>query len=212
LMRGDKITFINHLSNMDLKTNGYLRAAVHAAVTLSLAAGVWFLPQPLTLAGLAFLGVFFLAFETLRVFNGAVNRAFFCFFKPVLRPKEWWDCTGAAYVCWGAVAAVFCFSKDVAIAALCFLAVGDATSSAIGSFLAARSYKSARVFRSFGCFLACLAAAGILHYLKLNITFAILAVGALSAAAFEALPVSVNDNIRIPIGTGIAMTLLLLLW
>jgi dolichol kinase len=197
---------------MELKTNGYLRAAVHAAVTLSLAAGVWLMPRPLTLAGLAFLGAFFLAFETLRVYNGSVNRAFFCLFKPVLRPKEWWDCTGAAYVCWGAMAAVFCFSRDVAIAALCFLAVGDATSSAIGSFLAARSYKSARIYRSLGCFLACLAAAGILHYFKLDINLAILAVGALSAAVFEALPINVNDNIRIPVGTGLAMTLLLLVW
>ncbi len=197
---------------MRFATNSYLRAATHAAVTLTLAAAVWFLPVFFVKWALLAIAVFFLAFEVARLHIREINFLFFRFFKPVLRPKEWWDSTGAAYVSWGAMAAVFCFSREIAVIALCFLAVGDATSSAIGSYFASRKRGSSALSRGAGCLIVCLICGIILYYLDINIPLSVIVAGSLAATIFENTPVVINDNVRIPFGSGLVMTLLLFVW
>ncbi len=195
---------------MNLRPSGYARALVHAAVTLCLAAGVWFAPRPLALWALAALGGFFFIFELTRLNLRHVNDLFFCCLRLVLRPEEWWHPTGAAYVLWGAMVTAFCFSPEVAVAALAFLAVGDAVSSTIGNYFGSRRRGRFRLHRSLGCFLSCAAASLLLYYSGLGLSLPVMLAGALAVTLVETLPLPVNDNLSLPLAGGLVMALLCL--
>ena len=193
---------------MTIKPSGYIRAAMHAAVTLCLAAFLWFVPRPASLWAVAALAGLFFLFELVRLNLWRLNDFFFACARPVLRPGEWWRPTGAAYVLWGTMAAAFCFPKGIAVAALTFLAVGDAASSLVGSYFSTRRSGPARFYRSLGCFISCAVASLALHYAGLGVNLPVLLSGALSVAVVETLPLPVDDNLSLPLAAGLVMSLL----
>jgi glycerol-3-phosphate acyltransferase PlsY len=191
------------------KPDGYSRALMHVLVTLTLAAVAWFIPRPLSLWALTALAVLFFIFELVRLRLCGLNGFFYSCFRTVLRPEEWWHPTGASYVLWGAMAAALCFSREVAVAAICFLAVGDAASSAVGNYLYGKRIKgSARPYRSLGCLAACAAVGLALSLAGINLGLPVLMAGAFTVTIIEALPLPLNDNLSLPLAAGLIMTLL----
>jgi dolichol kinase len=160
--------------------------------------GQWVL---LSLAGLIF------ACDLLRLNYVETNKLLFRFFAPALRPEEWWHITGASYVLWGATATAFCFPLKVSVAALIFLALGDAASGVVGNYYNSRVTKSLRLYRSVACFFACLAAASVAYYSGLGLSLYVLTVGAISATVVESASLLVNDNISVPLVSALTMYL-----
>ena len=193
---------------MNFRTCGYLRALVHTVVALCLAAAVWHLPRPAFLIVLAAIAGLFFVFEFVRANYRWLNVSLFFFLNPLLRPEEWWHPTGAAYVLWGAMAASFCFEREIAVTALAYLAVGDAVSSSVGTYFGTRRRGSARYFRCLGCFVSCIGVGATLYFAGFSIPPEIFFLAAITATIVESKLFPINDNLGIPLVTGLVMSLL----
>ena len=190
---------------MNFRFNGYARAIVHMAITLGLAVSLWFFHSQATFWVLiSFAGLlFFLDLSRLR--SCSLNDSMFNFLGPVLRPEERWHLTGASFVLWGVTATALCFPTNVAVSALIFLAVGDAVSGMVGNYFSSQRHKSARIYRSTGCLIACLIAGVAIWYSGLDLKPGILVAGAITATVVESIPSYLNDNISIPLTSALAM-------
>jgi dolichol kinase len=97
------------------------------------------------------------------------------------------------------------FSKPVAVAALSFIIVGDTFAALIG-----RKYGRHRFGRkSVEGSLACLLGTVIVALLVPGLTLSVALAGAVVATVTEALSMNLDDNISVPIVSGLAMTLLI---
>ena len=99
---------------------------------------------------------------------------------------------------------MYAFSKPVAVAALSFLIVGDTVAALVG-----RAIGRVRIFGktlegSLACFAACL----VIGWVIPELTWGVTVVGALMATLIELLPIPLDDNLRIPLASGFAITLM----
>ncbi len=88
------------------------------------------------------------------------------------------------------------------IAALTFLVLGDAAAAIIGKRFGRPAYWGKSPHGSLACFVVCLTVGW-----PLLGDVRIVVVGALAATIAEALPVPMDDNMRVPIFSGLAMEL-----
>jgi dolichol kinase len=128
-------------------------------------------------------------------------------FRPLIRAHEQaGDFTGAFYILGAMVVTIALFSKPIAIAALSFTIVGD-TLAALGGRLWGRHRLGARktvegtLAGLLGCILVALAAPHVPLWIGLP--------GAAVAAVTETATDKTDDNVTVPLVSGLAMTLLL---
>ncbi|UCG60611.1 MAG: phosphatidate cytidylyltransferase [Candidatus Zixiibacteriota bacterium] len=115
------------------------------------------------------------------------------------------DFTGASYILISVCLTVALFTKPIAIAALSFIIVGDTFAAIIGrKFGRHRFYRNKTIEGS----LACLGGTLITAMLLPDIGLMLAVVGAVIAVIVEAFPLGVDDNISVPLVTGLVMTLL----
>lgn len=101
------------------------------------------------------------------------------------------------------------FSRDVAIAALFFAAVGDAVAAAVGERygrirLGTKSLEGTAAF-----FVSALIVGYILVWTGFHLNWLAVTLGVATAALVELLPIPVDDNLTVPIMGAIVMSLLL---
>jgi len=127
---------------------------------------------------------------------------------PIIREHEQkGDFTGATYILLSTCFTVGLYSKPVAVAALAFIIVGDSFAAVIG-----RKWGRHRLGRPFGSktwegSLACLFGTLIVAFLAPDLALSVAVIGAFVAAATEAMPFGIDDNITVPIISGVVMTL-----
>ena len=124
--------------------------------------------------------------------------------SPLIRRHETaGDFTGATYILLSVCLTVALYSKPVAIAALAFIIVGDSLAALIG-----RRYGRHRIGRkTLEGSLACLFGTVLVALVVPGLPIGIRLLGAVIAAIGEALPLGVDDNLSVPILSGLAMTL-----
>lgn len=132
--------------------------------------------------------------------------------KPIIgrmirQHEENGDFTGATYILTSACFTIGLYAKPIAIAALAFIIVGDSFAAIIGRRFGRHRFGRKSVEGSLAClFGTCLVAlAGPLYNLE-SIQVAI--AGAVVATATEALSTRVDDNVSVPLVSGLAMTIL----
>jgi dolichol kinase len=126
-------------------------------------------------------------------------------FGKMIRPHEKnGDFSGAAYILTTVCATVALFDKPVAIAAIAFIIVGDTLAALIG-----RKFGRHRFFggKSLEGSTACLVGTLIVAALTPGLDRPVAIIGAVVAAVVEALPFGIDDNVTVPILSGLAMTL-----
>jgi glycerol-3-phosphate acyltransferase PlsY len=109
--------------------------------------------------------------------------------------------TGATYYFIAAFIPVLCFSRDVAIVGLLFLVMGDSIAALIGTTYGAHKIGDKSAEGSLACFLVC-SVIGVVLLGWIGIP------GAIAATLSELVPLPVDDNLRIPLISGIIMQLL----
>jgi dolichol kinase len=187
------------------------RGAAHIIIGLAIGISGLFIPKTIFLSLLGAATIAFLVIEFIRFHSPAVNRRFYAFFRLVARESEKTRLTGASYMLLAALISFMVFARDIAATSVCFLALGDALATIIGG---SNGKKGVRVKTTAGkaaCLLACLAIGFILHYAGLNVSILAIAIGAIVATIMESLPKFVNDNLTIPLISGVAMTLVMLI-
>lgn len=114
------------------------------------------------------------------------------------------DFTGATYILISVCLTVIMYTKPIAIAALTFIIVGDTLAALVGRRFGRHRFGRKSVEGS----LACLAGTLLVAVLAPDLALPVALFGAVVAAITEALSTHIDDNISVPIVSGLAMTLL----
>ncbi|MBU0529100.1 hypothetical protein KKF86_05000 [bacterium] len=137
-----------------------------------------------------------------RTHNKWLSKTFGILFNGMLRTHELaGKLTGASYVFIGSFIAVVIFPKEIAILALLFTAIGDTVAALYGRKFGKIKIWSKTLEGSIVGLIACLIIGlffpGIPNIIKYN--------GAFAAMFIELLPIKIDDNLRIPLFSGIVM-------
>lgn len=128
----------------------------------------------------------------------------------MVRSAEWGRISGATYVLLGALLSVWLFEPRVAIAVLLILSISDTAASLIGLRFGRTRFLGKSLAGSSAFFVTALA----ILWLTLPAPKSVVLVGALVATLAEALPsprlerFELNDNLTIPLLTGLVLTVL----
>ena len=143
--------------------------------------------------------------EILKVLIPSFRQVFLRIFSPMLRSHERnGGITGATYYLVGSLLCIVLFDKTLAIVCLCFLTLGDLFAAIIGKrWGRIRIFSGKTLEGSLACFVVCAAIA----LFKLHPAVAI--TGAVVATLIELLPTGLNDNISMPLISGLVMHLLI---
>lgn len=157
----------------------------------------------ITLFVLISLLVLALLVEIFRMKHPTFKRIFFDVFGLMLRSREYHDFTSATYMLISVVICIAAFPPEIAFVSISFLAIGDTLAALVGVQFGKR--KLFRTDKSLEGSIACFVGTFIfaLFYLNPIMAFA----GAFTASLAESTPIWVDDNIKVPITSGIVMML-----
>jgi len=179
------------------------RKSLHLAMII-IPVWVYFVPSAPALIGLIIATFATVSVDLLRLSDQRLKRFFARFFRSLIRSHEEEHLIGSTYYMIAALLSVVVFDHTVAIAALTFLVLGDAAAAIVGKRFGRPMYWGKSLHGSTACFLVCFAVGWpVLGFVWLAI------VGALAATIAEALPVPMDDNMRVPIFSGLTMQLML---
>ena len=185
----------------------YQRKAIHL-FNLIIPFSYWFIihdQNKFKIIIITFTALFILA-DYFRTKSKLIKKLFILFFDKMLREHELkGQFTGATWVMISASVTILVFSKYIAIISLIFMSIGDTFAALIG-----RKFGKLKIYdKSFEGFLGGLIVCLVAAYCYDPLPFYISGFGALAAMLFETLPLPLDDNFRIPIGSAIIMTILL---
>ena len=161
---------------------------------------VYFLPYTPALLGLIIATFATVAIDLMRLSDHRLRRFFLQLFRPLIRRHEEEHLLGSTHYMIAALLSVVVFQREIAIAALMFLVLGDAAAAIVGKRFGRPLYWGKSPQGSIACFLVCL----VLGLLLLR-SPDLAVIGALTATVAEAMPSPLDDNMRVPIFSGIAM-------
>jgi dolichol kinase len=168
--------------------------------------GYYLMPQSVGRLVLLILTILALAVDVIRLHEPRVRTFFFYIFGKLVRDHERFNLLGSTYLLLAALICSYAFDRPIAIASMAFLILGDAAAAIVG-----RAVGRVRIFGkslegSLACFAACLLVAWV--YPGDPFTWRMMLGGALAATLFELFPIPLDDNMRISLSAGFAMTLL----
>ena len=110
--------------------------------------------------------------------------------------------TGATWVFISSTLSIGIFPKDIAIISLIYMSIGDTAAGLIGRKFGRIKIYNKTLEGALAGFIVCLIV-GLM--IDLNLSKTVVAIGALSAAIIEFMPISIDDNLRIPLFSGTVM-------
>ena len=181
----------------------FSRKAIHFSLIL-LPLGYRYLVsynKEITLIILSSLLFIALIVEILRVKHTTCKRLFFDLFGLMMRRREYHDFTSATYMLISVVIAIAVFPPEIAFAAISFLAIGDTLAALVGLQFGKRKFcgMPKSLEGSLACFIGTFVFG--MFFLEPIMAFS----GALAATLAELLPLHFDDNIKVPIISGIVM-------
>ena len=181
------------------------RALFHILSGLSIVIAALLLPRTVLLIALGVAAAAFLSIDLIRLRVPRLNRRFVQLLMPFLKRNEAYRLTGSSYMLAASLIALLVFPRDIAVLAICFLAVGDTSATLVGGYIGKMKIFGKTLEGVLACFISCVAAGLILYQVGLNISVLTVIVGAVGATIAEALPLPINDNLTIPLLSGLAM-------
>jgi len=179
-----------------------LRKLIHLAMAWMPALG-WLISYPLELALAAVLLFASLIVELARRQWQWVNRLLWCVLPTTFRSDEGRQVLGSTWFAVGALGALILFGRDTGGTAVLFLTWGDPAAEFVGRRWG-RPGRRKTLAGSLGCLLACLLAACVgIGLGGLNPLVAL--TGAIVATLVERWSPPPDDNVWLPIVTGLAM-------
>ncbi len=181
-----------------------LRKTIHLSANSLIPLAYLFLNIPkiwmAILIGIA--SVVFVMIDIRRTRNSWLSKIFAKLFNSMLRSHELeGKLTGASYVLIGSFISIAIFPKEIAVLALLFTAIGDTAAALYG-----RKFGKLRIWNktlegSIAGLIACTIIALFFPQIPNIIKFS----GAFAAMFIELLPINIDDNLRIPLFSGIVM-------
>lgn len=147
--------------------------------------------------------------ELVRFSSARLNSLFLRFFGGIVRPAEATHTTSATYV---ALSTAVCFTTlpyPIAMAAVCFLATGDAAAGMVGErWGRIKLFREKTLQGSLAFLIAALAAGMLWRLMTPSMSLPTMVAGVIVASVVELLPLPFDDNLSIPIVSGLTMALL----
>lgn len=175
------------------------RKSIHLSMIV-IPVWVYFTPPSWGLLGLIIATLATVVLDLLRLSDQRLRRFFLQLFRSMIRRHEEEHLLGSTYFMIAALLSVIAFEKMIAISALTYLVLGDSAAAFVGKKFGRPTYWGKSVQGSVACFLVCLTIGSVV----LSNPWVALT-GALTATLAEALPVPMDDNMRVPILSGLAM-------
>jgi dolichol kinase len=148
-----------------------------------------------------------LVFEIVRLRFPAWNTYIYAHLGGVIRANEAQKMTGTVPYILGVALSLYAYSTPVAAAAICFLAFGDVAATAVGERFGKTKIGSKSLEGTTAFVVASLLVGFLLPFTGLWLPSGVIVLGAVAAACIELLPITVNDNLMIPILSGAVMEL-----
>ncbi|MBE9501751.1 MAG: hypothetical protein KAX23_04200 [Dehalococcoidia bacterium] len=152
----------------------------------------------------------FLLWEALRFAIPEVNRWVVLHLSPILKDEERYRPTGSTYMLISTLLVFLLFDEYIAIAAVLFLSLGDPAASVVGEAWGTRRLWGKTLEGSSACLLSCLIL-GMLPATVGTMSPLVIIAGAIAATVIELLPLHINDNFTLPLGSAAVMALVSLL-
>jgi len=181
-----------------------LRKTIHI-MGLLIPVFYWYLPEYWIVLLLSVALLVAIVVEILRFRNQIFRNLFNHYLGFLLRPKEQRSITGATYWIVGALITILLYPKAIAIFAISMLSVSDALAAWVGKGIGRTPIRSNKTLEgSLAFFLsAFLIAVPVLHW-----STATALLGALAGTVLEWGILPLNDNLTVPIGSGLFVVLL----
>ena len=147
------------------------------------------------------------AFDFLRLHNHEFNSQFMKFFSAFIRRTETNRYNGSTFLCLAFFLVILFSSRNIAIAAMLFLSLGDAAAE-----LGGKNFGRLKIFsRSMeGTLAFFIVAFPVAYALFADVRIAVL--GAMAGAIVELFSFDLDDNLTVPIGSALALSLALVLF
>ena len=150
-----------------------------------------------------------LAIDITRLRVPAFNQYIQSHFSSFIRKNEANKITGTAPYVLGIGLTLLLYRSDIATAAVCFLAFGDVSATAVGERYGRTKISGEKSLEGTMAFAAAAVLSGVLlNFAGIHLMYGLILAGALVAAGVELLPLPVNDNLVIPVASGGAMELI----
>jgi dolichol kinase len=149
--------------------------------------------------------VIVLVFEISRLKIPAWNHFIYAHLGSVIRTSEKQKMTGTVPYILGIGLSLYAYSTPVASTAVCFLAFGDVAATTIGERFGKTKIGSKSLEGTAAFVAASLVVGFLLPVVGLKLAPWVTVLGALAAACIELLPLSLNDNLMIPVLSGAVM-------
>jgi len=182
-----------------------LRKLIHLS-SLAIPVGYFFFSRGVVLNIIAPIAAGSLAIDIVRLSHGKVSKPFLRVFGPLLKQDESIKLTGATNLLIASVICVLFFDKMIAIAALWFLILGDPAASFVGRRIGKIRILHKTLEGSSACLITCLIIALIIPDIRFQAALA----GAVTATVVELLSLQIDDNLLIPVLSGLVMQLVVM--
>ena len=170
----------------------------------SIAILLWILGKDLFLPFIISATLIFLIIDYLRIYIRALEKFYFTFFGNVTRNYEYHRFSGASWVLIGATATILLFDEKVAIIALLVMSLSDSAAAIIGIKYGRTSFFNKSLEGSFAFFITSL----IIIISLSPALFIVNIIAALISSISELFSTpTLNDNLFIPVTTGIVLTI-----
>ncbi|NLO44008.1 MAG: phosphatidate cytidylyltransferase [Candidatus Cloacimonetes bacterium] len=145
-----------------------------------------------------------LLIEMHRLWQDSFARTFNLMFGNILRKHELKSFTGATYLLLASLLCITFFSPEIASASIAFLSIGDTFAALVGINFGKRKFirNGKSLEGSIACFASCL----IFGLFWLNNPW-LAVIGALVATIAELALIEIDDNIVIPLSSGLIMSI-----
>jgi len=147
-----------------------------------------------------------LGIELSRIQIPTFGKLFSKLFGLVLRRHERKDFTGATFLIFASMLCVVFFNPTIAFLSICYLSIGDTFAAIVGKAVGIRKFNGQR--KSLEGSLACFTSILVFSILfGTGINPLIYVAGSLAATLAELWNIPIDDNVKIPVLSGIVMTL-----
>jgi dolichol kinase len=191
-----EISFLNELK----------RKAIHL-FALIIPVSYYFLPQTTALLIYIFVALASITVDIIRIKKYHIGRVFTWILRPILRRHERRGFTGSSYILSAMVLSIIFFEKNIAVAVISFVIVGDLAAALVGRTFGKLKIINEKSLEGSSAFLvSCL----LIIWAVPDFPFGIGVIGALVATVVEALPLPIDDNFTVPLFSGLVMEILYL--
>jgi dolichol kinase len=187
-----------------------LRKAVHVG-SLAIPVAAVFTPRTDMVLLLCASALCLLLVDLLRARNKVFRGFFMAIFGKMLRQKEQeGGMTASTVVIASAALTIMVFRREIAVASLVFLSLGDSSAALVGRHFGVTPLFGGRTLEgSLAALVACLAASWLLLSLSSSLGWVLtpggLLAGSMVAVLAELVDLPLDDNLRIPVFAGLAM-------